>query len=80
MLSKRDSSYSFRQGKVVLYALKNFKQSLEEVMEYNHTPLPAICGQAVHVVCWFYLIISAFAAQPWCDNDTSFWYYFQVII
>ena len=48
-------------------------------MEYNHTPLPAICGQAVHVVCWFYLIVGAFAAQPWCDNDTSFWYYFQVV-
>ena len=69
-----------RQGKVVLYELKNYKKSLEEVMEYNHHPLPAICAQAVHVVCWFYLIVGAVSSQPWCyGNDyDSVWYYLQV--
>ena len=50
-------------------------------MEYNHHPLPAICAQAVHVVCWFYLIVGAFSSQPWCSNDNdSAWHYFQVIL
>jgi len=73
-----ESGHLPRQGKVVLYELKNYKKSLEGVMEYNHHPLPAICAQAVHVVCWFYLIVGAFSSQPWCSNDNdSAWHYFQ---
>jgi len=73
-----ESGHLPRQGKIVLYELKNYKKSLEEIMEYNHHPIPAICAQAVHVVCWFYLIIGAFSSQPWCSNDNdSVWHYFQ---
>ena len=65
---------------------------LEEVIEYHHHPLPAICSQAVNVTCWFYLFMGAFASQP-CDHckevegtykcpsrDSAgdFWYLFQV--
>ena len=56
----------------------HFKQCLEEVMEYYDRPLPAIIGQSVHVVTWIYLVVSAFAAQPWCDHEFSFWYFLQV--
>ena len=80
------------QGKVALHAITNFKELLEEVVEYHHHPLPAICSQAVNVTCWFYLFMGAFASQP-CDHckyvkdifkcpkrDSAgdFWYLFQV--
>ena len=41
-------------------------------------PLPAIIGQSVHVVTWIFMIVSAFAAQPWCDHEVTFWYFLQV--
>ena len=58
----------------------HFKQCLEEVMEYYDRPLPAIIGQSVHVVTWIYMVVSAFAAQPWCDHEFSFWYFLQVYL
>ena len=71
----------FRQGKIVLCELKSYKKCLEDLLEYHHNPLPTICDQAVHVVCWFYLVVGAFAAQPWCYSDSiSVWHYFQVKI
>ena len=54
---------------------------MEDLLEYHHHPIPTICDQAVHVVCWFYLVVGAFAAQPWCYSDsTSIEYFFQVKI
>ena len=47
-------------------------------MVYYDMPLPAIIGQSVHVVTWIFMVVSAFAAQPWCDHEPSFWYFFQV--
>ena len=69
-----------REGKVVLEKLIRYKTNLEEIMEYYQNPLPAICSQAVHVVCWFYLALGAVASYPWCHGEDYgyVWYYVQV--
>ena len=43
------------------------KVMLDEILEYNHYPLPAICTQSVWSTGWFFLIFSALAFQP-CDH------------
>ena len=57
----------FRQGKVIIAAIRQFKMMLSEIEEYHHYPLPKMCKQATSVTCWFYLFMGVFANQP-CDH------------
>ena len=68
----------FSEGKLVIEKLAYFKKCLEDVLLYYQMPLPAIIGQSVHVGTWIFMIVSAFAAQPWCDHEVTFWYFLQV--
>ena len=66
------------EGKSVIKKLAYFKKCLEDVLLYYQMPLPAIIGQSVHVGTWLFMIVSVFAAQPWCDHEDTFWYFLQV--
>ena len=57
---------SFRHGKEITHAIIKFKNGLLKILEYSHHPLPAICSQAVHITCWFYLFLSTLSGQAWC--------------
>jgi hypothetical protein len=68
-----------KESKELIGKLIKFKHICEEVAEYTHNPLPAICAQAVYLVCWGFLILGAFAYQPCNGNITSSWWILEVI-
>jgi hypothetical protein len=39
------------------------------VAKFTQVPFPQIAIQAVHFVCWSFLVFGAFALQPLTDED-----------
>ncbi len=67
-----------KEGKEVVSRLIKYKQNLDDLERYYENPMPALCHQAVYVVCWGFLIFGAFTAQE-CECETKpFWKYLMV--
>ena len=67
-----------KESKEVINRLVKFKAYLSEIVEYFHNPIPAIMSQAVHIVCWGFLILGAIAYQPAHSHLSGVWAVFDV--
>ena len=56
-----------KDAKEIIGQLNKFQHSLNSILEYHLNPLPALCAQAVHIICWGFLIFGSYASQS-CDG------------
>ena len=62
-----------KDAKEIIGQLNKFQCSLNSILEYHMNPLPALCAQAVHVICWGFLIFGTYASQS-CDGQHRFYW------